>query len=55
MNFDDFIHQLSKIENLPLPGETSHFKMAPELRIDELKSIRAKKKDTKKALSLIHI
>ncbi|WP_394749745.1 NUDIX hydrolase [Spongiimicrobium salis] len=49
MNFDDFIHQLSKINNLPLPGETSHFKMAPELRIKELKSIRAKKENAKKA------
>lgn len=33
MDFNLFSEQVSKIKNLPLPGETSHFKMAPEFRI----------------------
>jgi len=49
MNFNFFSQQISKIENLPLPGEISHFKMAPENRIEELRDLNTKRKDSKKA------
>ncbi|GAA4899852.1 CoA pyrophosphatase [Flaviramulus aquimarinus] len=32
MNFDEFLKSLSKIKNIPLPAETSHFKMVPPFR-----------------------
>ncbi|WP_394973307.1 NUDIX hydrolase [uncultured Croceitalea sp.] len=32
MNFTDFNKQVTKIKNLSLPGEESHFKMEPEIR-----------------------
>lgn len=32
MDFDDFCKLLIKIENLPLPGQESHYKMEPEVR-----------------------
>lgn len=32
MNFDEFLISLSKIKNIPLPGESSQFKMAPPFR-----------------------
>ncbi|NAS12066.1 NUDIX hydrolase [Poritiphilus flavus] len=37
MDFEDFSLQVPKIKNLPLPGTASHYKMAPEIRIKELK------------------
>ncbi len=49
MNFSDFSQQLSKIKNLPLPGETSHLKMAPQFRLEELRNARFKKKQPKRA------
>ncbi|PCJ93211.1 MAG: coenzyme A pyrophosphatase [Flavobacteriaceae bacterium] len=49
MNFTDFSQQIPKIENLPLPGMDSHFKMAPMPRILELKPEEIKKKNPKKA------
>jgi 8-oxo-dGTP pyrophosphatase MutT (NUDIX family) len=49
MNFTFFSQQISKIENLPLPGEASHFKMAPESRIKELKAQHADRRNAKKA------
>ena len=49
MNFTFFSHQISKIENLPLPGEASHFKMAPENRIEELRDLKVNRKSVKKA------
>lgn len=52
MNFKDFSQQVSKIKDLPLPGETSHFKMAPEFRVAELKLARMKRKNPKKAAVL---
>lgn len=52
MNFSDFSQQLSKIKDLPLPGEASHFKMAPDFRLEELKMARFKKKNPKKAAVL---
>lgn len=32
MNFNDFLESISKIKNIPLPGEQSQFKMAPPSR-----------------------
>lgn len=49
MNFDDFSKQVLKIKNLPLPGESSHYKMAPMERVRELKAVKAKRKNPKKA------
>jgi len=49
MKFDIFEERLSKIKNLSLPGEASHFKMAPEERIKELLEDKFKKKNPRKA------
>lgn len=49
MDFTLFSEQISKIKDLPLPGEVSHFKMAPENRIKELQESRLKKENAKKA------
>ncbi|WP_422084079.1 NUDIX hydrolase [Ulvibacterium sp.] len=49
MDFDLFSQQLSKIKNLPLPGEASHFKMAPETRIRLMQEARQKGKNPKRA------
>lgn len=32
MNFDDFLKLASKVKNIPLPAETSQFKMSPPFR-----------------------
>ena len=37
MKFDEFLKSVSKIENIPLPAETSHFKMVPPFRQKLLK------------------
>lgn len=37
MKFDEFLELVSKIENIPLPAETSHFKMVPPFRQELLK------------------
>jgi 8-oxo-dGTP pyrophosphatase MutT (NUDIX family) len=52
MNFDDFAKRISKIENLKLPGEDSHYKMAPELRVEELKRLNVNKDKARKAAVL---
>ncbi|MUH37021.1 CoA pyrophosphatase [Zobellia amurskyensis] len=49
MNFDDFSIRIPKIKNLPLPGEASHLKMAPQFRLEELQNARKKPQITKKA------
>lgn len=49
MDFTFFSEQIPKIKDLPLPGEASHFKMAPENRINELQESRLKKENAKKA------
>ncbi|SHI44608.1 NUDIX domain-containing protein [Arenibacter nanhaiticus] len=49
MNFDDFSDRISKIENLPLPGRASHYKMTPLMRIRELESEALIKKNPKQA------
>ena len=48
MDFLEFSQAIPKIKNLPLPGRDSHYKMAPEVRINELK-VQIKKKNPKKA------
>jgi len=37
MKFESFLKYIVKIENLPLPAETSQFKMAPPFRADLIK------------------
>lgn len=37
MKFESFLKSIVKIENLPLPGETSQFKMSPPYRADLIK------------------
>ena len=49
MQFDNFSQQLVKIKNLPLPGVSSHYKMAPEVRIKELKAGFSSRKIPRKA------
>ncbi len=52
MDFDIFEQRISKIKDLPLPGEASHYKMAPEVRIRELLDGKIKKKNPRKAAVL---
>ncbi len=49
MNFEDFLTAISKIENIPLPAEASHFKMVPPFRQELLRRQRKAIKDAKKA------
>jgi 8-oxo-dGTP pyrophosphatase MutT (NUDIX family) len=49
MDYDNFSRQVAKIKNLPLPGVSSHYKMAPEIRIEELKAGFKTRKEPKKA------
>src|SRR5690606_36689043 len=44
MEFSDFHDLVSKIKNMPLPGEESHNKMAPEVRIQEIDRWKLTKK-----------
>lgn len=37
MNFDEFLKSISKIKNIPLPGEASQFKMVPPFRQELLR------------------
>ncbi len=49
MKFDLFLHQIPKINKLPLPGKTVHFEMAPMERVKELSDIDIEKLNPKKA------
>lgn len=40
MEFSFFEQRISKIKDLPLPGESSHHKMVPEFRIKELLELK---------------
>ncbi|NAS30211.1 NUDIX domain-containing protein [Flavobacteriaceae bacterium R38] len=53
MNFDIFLNAVSKITNLPLPGQESHYKMAPLSRVRELKAKALEKGDSRKAAVLM--
>jgi len=49
MNFNFFEQQISKIKDLPLPGEASQYKMAPESRLEELQGINISQKNPRRA------
>lgn len=49
MNFNFFEQRISKIKNLPLPGEASHYKMIPQFRIQELLEAQNNKATPRKA------
>jgi 8-oxo-dGTP pyrophosphatase MutT (NUDIX family) len=50
MQYDNFLESVSKIANIPLPGEDSHYKMAPPIRrIKELKWDEILAKNPKKS------
>jgi len=49
MNFDQFLRLLPKINNLPLPGRTAQFEMAPMERVKELSAIDIKRFNPKQA------
>ena len=49
MNFDNFLQSLSKIKNIPLPAEASHFKMVPPFRKELLKKQNEAIKKAKQA------
>ncbi|MGX1930698.1 NUDIX hydrolase [Flagellimonas sp. 2504JD4-2] len=49
MDFKEFYQQVLKIKNLPLPGEDSHHKMSPAMRVQWLKSNEIQKRNPKRA------
>lgn len=49
MDYTFFSQQVSKIKDLPLPGEAAHFKMAHKDRIEELENANPQRKHAKKA------
>jgi len=49
MNFDKFLVSLSKIKNIPLPAETSQFKMSPPFRQELISSYKEAMKDANRA------
>ncbi|MCL6266456.1 NUDIX hydrolase [Flagellimonas myxillae] len=49
MDFNEFYQQALKIKNLPLPGEESHHKMSPTMRIQWLISNDIQKRNPKQA------
>ncbi|MEX0313797.1 MAG: CoA pyrophosphatase [Allomuricauda sp.] len=49
MDFKEFYQQVLKIKNLPLPGEESHHKMSPAMRVQWLKSNEIRKMNPKRA------
>jgi len=49
MNFDEFSVSLSKIKNIPLPAETSQFKMSPPFRRELIEEYKERMKQAKRA------
>ncbi|XMO85458.1 CoA pyrophosphatase [Algibacter sp. AS12] len=49
MKFEEFLKSVSKIKNIPLPAEASHFKMVPEFRQELLKEQEKAIKKAKQA------
>ncbi|TWO32582.1 CoA pyrophosphatase [Seonamhaeicola sediminis] len=49
MIFDEFLKSISKIENIPLPAEASHFKMVPPYRLELLNHQKKAMKNAKSA------
>ncbi|WP_335964363.1 CoA pyrophosphatase [Galbibacter sp. PAP.153] len=49
MKFTDFYDLIPKIKNMPLPGQESHNKMAPAIRVQELEKLKLENKNPRKA------
>ncbi|WP_299555651.1 CoA pyrophosphatase [Seonamhaeicola sp.] len=49
MDYDEFLKSISKIENIPLPAETSQFKMVPPFRQELVRRQKEAMKHAKKA------
>ncbi|RKR06470.1 8-oxo-dGTP pyrophosphatase MutT (NUDIX family) [Maribacter vaceletii] len=49
MDYKIFKQQVSKIKDLTLPGESSHYKMMPATRLKELKKENLEKREPRKA------
>lgn len=49
MNFDEFLKLTSKVKNIPLPAESSHFKMVPPFRRAFMKKQKEAIKNAKMA------
>src|SRR5690606_8907398 len=49
MNFQEFTIQISRLKEIPLPGESAHLEMAPLQRILELKRMAVSQDSAKKA------
>jgi 8-oxo-dGTP pyrophosphatase MutT (NUDIX family) len=49
MDFKSFSERIPKVKNLPLPGESAHLEMAPEMRIAELKAMAKRPADYRRA------
>jgi 8-oxo-dGTP pyrophosphatase MutT (NUDIX family) len=49
MNFDTFLESVSKIEQIPLPGQASQFKMSPPFRLELIEQQQEAMKTSKKA------
>ncbi|WP_228237605.1 NUDIX hydrolase [Allomuricauda sp. M10] len=49
MNFNEFYQRALNLKNLPLPGEVSHHKMSPALRIQWLKENKIEDANPKRA------
>lgn len=49
MNFNDFLESISKIKNIPLPGEVSQFKMVPPFRQELVRAQKQVMKNAKRA------
>ncbi|MCQ0109985.1 NUDIX hydrolase [Zhouia amylolytica] len=52
MKFEDFNQLVPKITNLKLPGEVSHYKMAPLLRKKELEALKFDEQNPRRAAVL---
>ncbi|MEL4307828.1 NUDIX hydrolase [Joostella sp. CR20] len=49
MKFADFYDLVPKIKNMPLPGQESHYKMAPLIRAEKLKGVDLEAKNPRRA------
>ena len=49
MHFDTFLESVSKITQIPLPGQTSQFKMSPPFRLELIEQQKEAMKTSKKA------
>ena len=52
MNFQDFLKRSTNLRKIALPGEEAHYKLAPLLRLNELKNINIDEKIPKYAAVL---